>query len=109
MATFSNAFGYDVSPWQSQNGENYLSPSPALSESYTTESCTTTTNGSYSSQSFEEVFQSKLTMSSDSQTMVSHQDDAENKLSSALMSFRDKVSAEGWAHGDNTLHFSTLK
>lgn len=91
MATFSNAFSYDVSPWQSQNGENYPSSSPALSESYTTGSCTTTTNGSYSSQSFEEVFTSKLTLSSGSQTMVSHQDDAENKLSSALMSFRDKI------------------
>ncbi|XP_018426427.1 PREDICTED: keratin, type II cytoskeletal 80-like [Nanorana parkeri] len=92
MASFSNAFSYDVPPWQSLNGQNHPSPSPALSETYATESCTTTTtNGSHASQSFEEVFKSKLMVSTDTQTTVSQQDDAEAKLSSALMSFRDKI------------------
>ncbi|KAM5180874.1 keratin, type II cytoskeletal 80-like [Mantella aurantiaca] len=88
MATFSNAFSYDEPPWKSLNGENRPSSSSALSESCTT---TTTTNGSYSSQSFEEVFKSKLTVSSDSQTTFGHEDEAEAKLSAALMSFRDKI------------------
>ncbi|XP_072261702.1 keratin, type II cytoskeletal 80-like isoform X1 [Pyxicephalus adspersus] len=92
MASFSNTFQHDVPPWQSLNGGKLSSPSPALSESYTTESCiTTSTDRSYSSQAFEEVLKSKLTISSDAQTTLSHQDDSEAKLSAALMSFRDKI------------------
>ncbi|KAM9319878.1 keratin, type II cytoskeletal 80-like [Gastrophryne carolinensis] len=95
MATSSKSSGYGVLPWRSAstNGDSHLSPSPDLSESYATKSYITTTkvNGSCSVQTVEEVFKTKLTVSSDTQTTMSHQDDGEEKLSADLMSFQDKI------------------
>ncbi|XP_068123350.1 keratin, type II cytoskeletal 80-like [Hyperolius riggenbachi] len=127
MATFSQSSGSEVPSWLTRfldERQNHLPLSSVVTERYT-ESCITTTetttetitktateatNGSYVSPSLEEVFTSKVTVSSDThqpmlgqqaskvtvssdtqQPMLGQQEDGEDKLNVTLMSFKDKI------------------
>ncbi|XP_075706193.1 keratin, type II cytoskeletal 80-like [Rhinoderma darwinii] len=89
MAAFSHSSTYDLPLWRpdSVTSEHTLYPSPPPSETYSTESCTN--NVSYS-QSIEESFQTKVTVTSNTQPSFSSED-GERKLNKELASFKDKI------------------
>lgn len=91
MAAFSHSTTYDLPLWrpESVNSERTLFFSAPSSETYSTES--RTSNVSHT-QSIEETFKTKVTLTSDTQTSL-NLEDGEAKLDRELASFKDKVSA----------------